>query len=588
MKIISKVVLLSFLVYGQLFSQEFPQIRHNNLSIDLNEPGNFKRTTNTIQSESGLNAAKADGALIESQDIEVPLKNAEPFLAFGYIMEGSSITKNDFTFAIQYSSDKSSWSEWMNIGVDDDMQESPEIFSGNLTLLPQNVNYIRYRIELHPQNPTSALISNLSFAFISPGATPVSVKENLRKVSEASFREQTASVNGVYPRPVYVDRAGWGCPWGNGNPNMGDLTTTTVTHVVIHHSATENYSNDWAAVVRTFWDWHVNLNKWSDIGYNWLVDPNGVLYQGRAWKDGNEDTQGAHFSGHNGGTMGTCIIGDFTSVKPTEKALRTAAKLQAYKVSKRSINPMAVSYHASTQKNLYNICGHRDGGATECPGNLLYNYLPDLRNRVNALVNPPVVSTDSAAIVSDTVINLFARVNPKNSKLGFFMKYGVSDLMENTTQIKTFAYNKDTLLTFSVNRIDTAKSFYYQICSLSPDSIYSGAMRLFDYASYVSVEDNPAAQATSYRLNQNYPNPFNPETIISFSVPENASVTLEVFNMLGQKVRTLINSQVYNSGEWKVKWDGRNNSGDLMSSGVYLYRLNAGRFSASSKMILQK
>lgn len=90
-----------------------------------------------------------------------------------------------------------------------------------------------------------------------------------------------------------------------------------------------------------------------------------------------------------------------------------------------------------------------------------------------------------------------------------------------------------------------------------------------------------------YILYQNYPNPFNPATTVRFQVPQTSSVTVDIYNMLGQKVRTLFQSQVAR-GTYSVAWDGRSDAGVQMSSGTYIYRMTAGAFVQSKKMVLLK
>ena len=90
-----------------------------------------------------------------------------------------------------------------------------------------------------------------------------------------------------------------------------------------------------------------------------------------------------------------------------------------------------------------------------------------------------------------------------------------------------------------------------------------------------------------YKLYQNYPNPFNPFTIIRFDLPESAYVKLQVFNLKGQLVKTLVKEDM-NAGEQDVCWDGENENNKPVSSGVYFYKLNAGEFSQTRKMILLK
>jgi flagellar hook assembly protein FlgD len=101
------------------------------------------------------------------------------------------------------------------------------------------------------------------------------------------------------------------------------------------------------------------------------------------------------------------------------------------------------------------------------------------------------------------------------------------------------------------------------------------------------IYGNAPQLPVEYALSQNYPNPFNPTTEVQFTVPQTSDVTIVVFDMLGQEVRTLYAGQV-NRGTYSVQWDGLNNSGSKMSSGSYVYRMIAGEFVQSKKMILMK
>ncbi len=87
----------------------------------------------------------------------------------------------------------------------------------------------------------------------------------------------------------------------------------------------------------------------------------------------------------------------------------------------------------------------------------------------------------------------------------------------------------------------------------------------------------------SFELNQNYPNPFNPSTNIGFSLPSTTSVTLKVYNLLGQEVATLIDGAKMNIGTHSVLFD----AGSL-SSGVYFFRIEAGNFNSTKQMMLIK
>ncbi len=90
-----------------------------------------------------------------------------------------------------------------------------------------------------------------------------------------------------------------------------------------------------------------------------------------------------------------------------------------------------------------------------------------------------------------------------------------------------------------------------------------------------------------FNLQQNYPNPFNPNTTIGYSLAQPGLVRLEIYNALGQRVRTLVNTR-QSAGYYQVRWDGRNEKGQLVNSGLYLYRLQAGNKVLTRKMMLLK
>jgi hypothetical protein len=97
----------------------------------------------------------------------------------------------------------------------------------------------------------------------------------------------------------------------------------------------------------------------------------------------------------------------------------------------------------------------------------------------------------------------------------------------------------------------------------------------------------PDVIPTAYSLHQNYPNPFNPSTNITYDIRTSANVEIVIYNMLGQKVRTLVNEQ-HPVGRYTISWDGTTGKGLRVGSGIYLYVLKAGTFTESKKMLLLK
>ncbi|HTX18285.1 MAG TPA: FlgD immunoglobulin-like domain containing protein, partial [Bacteroidota bacterium] len=110
----------------------------------------------------------------------------------------------------------------------------------------------------------------------------------------------------------------------------------------------------------------------------------------------------------------------------------------------------------------------------------------------------------------------------------------------------------------------------------------------FQKVSSSTLVSGPASETPlTFGLSDNYPNPFNPSTKIDYVVPVNEKVSLIVYNVLGQRVRTLISGPMA-AGHYSITWDGRSETGSVLSSGVYLYRLQAGPSAIVKKMLLLK
>jgi hypothetical protein len=131
-------------------------------------------------------------------------------------------------------------------------------------------------------------------------------------------------------------------------------------------------------------------------------------------------------------------------------------------------------------------------------------------------------------------------------------------------------------VSFSINGIPVSET--YQV------GRFGERMRLGEFT---SLRRTGATLPTNFSLKQNFPNPFNPATLIEFSVPQTQHVTLEIFNVLGEHVTTLVNRYL-TTGNYSVTWNGDDSKGNVVTSGVYFYRLSAGEFSQTRKMMMVK
>lgn len=115
----------------------------------------------------------------------------------------------------------------------------------------------------------------------------------------------------------------------------------------------------------------------------------------------------------------------------------------------------------------------------------------------------------------------------------------------------------------------------------------SGVNSIAIKGTVTGISSGSANSASRFVLHPASPNPFNPSTTIRYEIPKTGQVQLTVFNMLGQVVRALVNEEK-RAGTYSVEWDGRNDAGNVVGSGVYLYRLQAGSSARTMKMILMK
>jgi hypothetical protein len=115
----------------------------------------------------------------------------------------------------------------------------------------------------------------------------------------------------------------------------------------------------------------------------------------------------------------------------------------------------------------------------------------------------------------------------------------------------------------------------------APDSTFA-----FPETPIVAVEPIPGEWPQEFSLAQNFPNPFNPNTVIFYDLPVNSAVSLAIFNILGQKIRTLISQIPMAAGRHKVNWDGTDDFGKPVPAGVYFYTLKADYFTDVKKMVL--
>lgn len=288
------------------------------------------------------------------------------------------------------SSDSRNWSPWQTAEEEDIISPSDILTQTYASMISveqseRTHRYVQSRVTLRADRPgISPTFHELTYTFINAGVTP----------NPPIPKMMAQGTPSDVPKPLVVSRRDWGSPQGESSPKWTPKYKR-VTHITIHHTATTNADRDFAARVRAVWYFHTYTRGWGDIGYNYVIDPSGIIYEGRA---GGDDAEAGHAYPFNVGTMGVGMLGNFMTVAPSAAAQAALIDLISWKVNQRGIDPLATApvkgYTECGGVITYvrpTISGHRDykGSAcgrafntSTCPGNRLYDMLPQIRASV--------------------------------------------------------------------------------------------------------------------------------------------------------------------------------------------------------------
>ncbi len=217
-------------------------------------------------------------------------------------------------------------------------------------------------------------------------------------------QEASAAADGCADTTAVVTR----CEWGADE----SLMTWTpefypAQKLTVHHTATTNEPSDPAATVRAIYRYQAVDRGFGDIGYQYLIDSSGRVYEGRySGTDsrpghdagGGKVVTAAHVGGFNSGNTGIALLGNFTSTESTSAARGALTGLLSQLTTRHGIDPHGTSEYVNpvsgATKWVANISGHRDWAPTECPGGTLYARLPEIRDSVDTVA--PTISEVTA------------------------------------------------------------------------------------------------------------------------------------------------------------------------------------------------
>ena len=363
----------------------------------------------------------------------------------------------------------------------------------------------------------------------------------------------------VIDPPTLINRAEWGAdPFVNGSPVP--LARPDYVRMTFHHAAccSANTYEEGITQVKGIQDFHQNVRGWSDIGYHFILDQEGRIYQGRPFLDGSVNlanppvlAQGAHVGGANLGNVGVAMLGCY---HPSEGPGCVDELSPAARDSLTTIFAYINENYGVQTENLF---GHRDQGNTACPGDNNYAILPQLRLDIDEVVrigNQPVASGMLSASMSDASVVLL------NGELNVFAGFVGYRLEREINEVVEVIFSGEEGGPFTV------------IDSSIPET---GIVRYALYVTGSRGQEQRIAEAEidietpeGYILGEAFPNPFAGSTTIRYFVERDGFVDIGVYDTSGKKVRNLVDA--YQQG---LQWYQIDLPAEGLANGIYFYRM---------------
>ncbi|HET6561098.1 MAG TPA: FG-GAP-like repeat-containing protein [Marmoricola sp.] len=343
-----------------------------------------------VRSKSPTEARSAQGIRVVGEPQPV-----DGFATVGVTWRnGAHLGEEDVQIEVR-TRQEGAWSEWQEMHVDADHAPDPGtpdaegervLREGTDAVVVGDVDEVQVRAVVAAGQPPQ----ELSLAIVDPGKEAETAKAPPTATRAASDAAGTAQVTsgaaqaaelaaaGRVPRPQIFTRSDWGADerLRDGSPRYGEIHAGFVHHTV---NANDYSRDDVPGIIRGIYAYHTLSRGWSDVGYNFLVDRFGRIWEGRA---GGIDRPvvGAHTLGFNDDSFAMSAIGNFEEVRPSEAVIDAYAALMAWKLSLHGVAADDTRQYV-TSRYFQAINGHRDAGSTACPGRYLYERIPDIRAR---------------------------------------------------------------------------------------------------------------------------------------------------------------------------------------------------------------
>ncbi len=330
---------------------------------------------------------------------------------------------------IRTREDDEPWTEWWH--VPEKQCQCSDEFQGCIVYMTHFVtgaDKTHTNFEVWLTVPEDVSLTSVRFSF-----ADTTTERGINDSSDTDMGREIPTVDpaSIPPQPTIISRSEW---WGDLDPDKFDSpewrsSPIAITHAIIHHTPlhpqppTREIAE---SIVRSIWHQHANVNNWDDIGYNFLIDPFGNIYEGRNNPYlSTTNVWGAHVGVANRESIGIALIGNFhpsasgpSHAQPGEpdvRALRSLEKLLAWSLAQRNLNPLDKAEIATARgiQNVYRIAGHGCVSRTLCPGDSLLALLPMIRTNVQKLIQEQIdlgadgghTATCTVTVVANPALN---------------------------------------------------------------------------------------------------------------------------------------------------------------------------------------
>ncbi|MEA1874663.1 MAG: N-acetylmuramoyl-L-alanine amidase, partial [Bacteroidota bacterium] len=317
----------------------------------------------------------------------VKLKTPHQFTSFavGWIGQLNQHPAGMFDVVYKVHKHGKGWTDWKSDEGFTNIGETKNHFNQSNLLFGID-EYLHDSVEFYISCPENEVIDTLFLI-------TMDISASLNQ--EANIKSSNVQTRNCPALPEIIPRADWCGDYTECHNPTYTVTYRDPTHTVIHHGASPDSYTDGYAVVRSYWNYHVNTLGWNDIGYNYLLDKYGNLFQGRHNPNmPTQDVHAAHVGNANPYSIGVNFLGnsDAPDTQPTTVQLDKCAEFLAWWYDQNGFDPTSsasiLKQDASEWITLPRICGHRDvnPGGTTCPGDALYALLPDMRTQTNQIL----------------------------------------------------------------------------------------------------------------------------------------------------------------------------------------------------------